>query len=121
MVDLALHVDALAGRRLCGSEVLIMTVCYGIVQRTVEVGVVCGDLSKIGISRTAERVREDEVEKNPSRRGETFSFADSGGRERETGKACMARISRRSKAVGEGSAGSRGFRVESVRKAVVKE
>ena len=33
----------------------------------------------------------------------------------------MARISRRSKAVGEGSAGSRGFKVESVHKAVVKE
>ena len=108
MVDLALHIDALAGRRLCGSGVLIMTVCDGIVQRTVEVGVVCGDLSKIGISRTAERVREDEVEKNASRRGETFSFPDRGG-------------GGRSKAVGKGSEGSRGFKVESVRKAVVKE
>ena len=83
MVDLALHIDALAGRRLCGSGVLIMTVCDGIVQRTVEVGVVCGDLSKIGISRTAERVREDEVEKYASRRGETFSFPDRGGGERD--------------------------------------
>ena len=33
----------------------------------------------------------------------------------------MARMSRRSKAVGEGSVGSRGFKVASVRKAEVKE
>ena len=40
---------------------------------------------------------------------------------RETGKGCVARTSRRSKAVGEGSVGSKGFKVASARNAEVNE
>ena len=57
VVEVALHINALTGRRLCGSRVLVMTICDGICQGTVEVWVVCGDLSKIGISGTTQRVR----------------------------------------------------------------
>ena len=45
VVEVALHIDALTGRRLCGSRVLAMTTGDGIFQGTVEVWVVCGDLS----------------------------------------------------------------------------
>ena len=47
---------------------------------------------------------------------QTFSFHTEEGA-RETGKGLVARISRRSKAVGEGSVGRRGLRAGSVRKA----
>ena len=83
VVEVALHIDALTGRRLCGSRVLVMTIGDGIFQGTVEVWVVCGDLSIIGISGTTKRVREDEVKKDASSRGETFSFPDRGGGERD--------------------------------------
>ena len=59
-----------------------MTIGDGIFQGTVEVWVVCGDLSIIGNSGTTKRVREDEVKKDASSRGETFSFPDRGGGER---------------------------------------
>ena len=83
VVEVALHINALTGRRLCGSRVLIVTICDGIFQGTVEVWAACGDLSKIGISGTTQRVWEDEVKKNASGRGETFSFPDRGGGERD--------------------------------------
>ena len=75
MVLGALHVNTLSGGRVGGSRVFIMAMGNGVPLRAVEVRVVSGDLSEVGVSRASQGVREDEVQL-PAREGsESFFLA----------------------------------------------
>ena len=93
-----------------------MAIGDGVPIGAVKTRVVGRDLSEVSVSRTSERVRKDKVKEDSCGVGEPSASRTEEGA-RDTGKGLVARTSRRSKAVGAGSVGSRGFRVLSVRSA----
>ena len=65
-------VNTLSSSRLGGGRVFIMAVGDGVPIGVVEMRVVSGDLSEVGVSRASQRVRKDEMKEDACGVSEAF-------------------------------------------------